>query len=345
MQRRLTSTDGMLPLTVVLWALGIVVTKYLLDHGFQPLAYSAIRYGLATVIFLVLTYLLLERSLRVGGRAQLGQIAIAAFALLLNQVCFVYAPARRRRRRWRSCSARCRCSQGFGSLAGVEQMTRRFSLAAGVSFCGVGLVAAGSGGDFSVDLAGILVAVGIAATWAAYSVAIAPLMRSYSPYRISSISLRSCGCRSSSSRAPDRRPGARLGWKVGELRVAVVGPLLLTNVLWFTAVHRVGTGVALANLQPFLAAVFAVILLSESLSGWQIGGGILIGAGIFLAAAERRSLRQRRGSTRGARRLHAHRGLGLHRALGREREAGSPLLRARTGVHAGRVRGPGDGRP
>jgi drug/metabolite transporter (DMT)-like permease len=67
-QRRLTSTDAMLLLTVVLWALGIVVTKYLLDHGFQPLAYSAVRYGLATAIFLVLTYVL-ERSLRVGGRA------------------------------------------------------------------------------------------------------------------------------------------------------------------------------------------------------------------------------------------------------------------------------------
>ena len=45
----------MLLLTVVLWPLGIVVTKYLLDNGFQPLAYSAVRYGLATAIFLVLT--------------------------------------------------------------------------------------------------------------------------------------------------------------------------------------------------------------------------------------------------------------------------------------------------
>ena len=68
-------------------------------------------------------------------------------------------------------------------------------------------------------------------------------------------------------------------------RSPCVGPLLLTNVLWFTAVHRVGPGRAslFANLQPFLAAVFAVILLSESLSAWQIGGGVLIGAGIFLA--------------------------------------------------------------
>jgi drug/metabolite transporter (DMT)-like permease len=29
--------------------------------------------------------------------------------------------------------------------------------------------------------------------------------------------------------------------------------------------------------------VFAVILLSEPISAWQIAGGLLIGAGIFLA--------------------------------------------------------------
>ena len=70
---------------------------------------------------------------------------------------------------------------------------------------------------------------------------------------------------------------------------AVVGPLVLTNVLWFTAVHRVGPARAslFANLQPFLAAIFAVVLLSEPLSGWQIGGGVLIGAGILLAGRRR----------------------------------------------------------
>ena len=37
------------------------------------------------------------------------------------------------------------------------------------------------------------------------------------------------------------------------------------------------------NLQPFLAALFALVLLSEPLSAWQIAGGALIGTGILLA--------------------------------------------------------------
>ena len=47
------------------------------------------RYGLATAIFLVLTYVL-ERSCASAAEHSLAR-SIAAFALLLNQVCFVYA--------------------------------------------------------------------------------------------------------------------------------------------------------------------------------------------------------------------------------------------------------------
>ena len=43
------------------------MTKYVLTHGFQPLAYGALRYAVATVLAVVVA-LVLERSLRVGGR-------------------------------------------------------------------------------------------------------------------------------------------------------------------------------------------------------------------------------------------------------------------------------------
>ena len=64
---------------------------------------------------------------------------------------------------------------------------------------------------------------------------------------------------------------------------------MLTNVLWFRAIHAVGPWRAslFANLQFFLAAVFAVLLLSESISTVQIVGGLAIAAGILLAPRER----------------------------------------------------------
>jgi len=66
---------------------------------------------------------------------------------------------------------------------------------------------------------------------------------------------------------------------------AVVGPLVITNLLWFSAIDRVGPSRAslFANLQPFLAAVIALLLLHESLTRLQVAGGLLIAAGIVFS--------------------------------------------------------------
>ena len=285
--RRPTSTDGMLLLTAVIWALNITVTRYLLTHGVLPLAYAAVRYGLAATIFIGIT-LVLERSLRIGGRRQHVQVGVAASVLLLNQVCLVYSLKFTTATTVALILGTMPIFTGlFASFAGVERMTRRFWLAAGVSFSGVALVAAGSGGDLSGEQAGILLAVGMSATWAAYSVAIAPLMHEYSPFRISAVVLTLMWLPlvlvASGQLA---RQDAHLGWLVWSGFVfAVIGPLVLTNVLWFKAVHRVGPGRAtlFANLQPFLGAIFAVVLLSEPLTALEVAGGAAIAAGILLS--------------------------------------------------------------
>ena len=69
------------------------------------------------------------------------------------------------------------------------------------------------------------------------------------------------------------------------LAYAVIGPLVLTNILWFTAVHRVGPSRAtlFANLQPFFAALFALLILDEHITRLQIVGGFAVLAGIALA--------------------------------------------------------------
>ncbi len=66
---------------------------------------------------------------------------------------------------------------------------------------------------------------------------------------------------------------------------ATVGPLVLTNILWFRSISKIGPARATlaANLQPFVAAVLAVVLLSEPLGFVQVLGGLLIAAGILLA--------------------------------------------------------------
>jgi drug/metabolite transporter (DMT)-like permease len=77
-----------------------------------------------------------------------------------------------------------------------------------------------------------------------------------------------------------------LGWKVWLLLAfATLGPLVVTNLLWFRALHRIGASRAtlVANLQPFVAAVFALVLLSERMTLLQVVGGTLIAGGILTA--------------------------------------------------------------
>ncbi len=284
--RRLSTVDLMLLATVVIWALNVTATKYILEHGFKPLAYAAVRYGLAALVFAALT-VALEHSLAVGGRQTLLLIGIAVVALWANQVCFVYAL---KLTTATSVSLILGSTPIFAALisAGLgERLSRRFWAATLVSFGGVALVALGSGGSFSANAWGDLIAIGLAITWAAYSVAIAPLMRSYSPYRISSIVLLLMSIpliAVSAAQVGQQDYGLSASvWLL--LAFAVLGPLVLTNVLWFTALDRVGPSHAtlFANLQPFIGALFAVWLLSESLSGLQVAGGVAIAAGIMLA--------------------------------------------------------------
>ena len=220
-------------------------------------------------MFLTLTFVS-ERSLRVRRR-DLPLIAAAALTLWLNQLGFVYA--------LKTTTASViglilGATPIFAALLGLafrtERLSTRFWLGAATSFGGVGLVAAGTGGHFSGDLGGILLGVATAATWAAYSVAIAPLMRRYSPSRISSIVLTlTWAALALSGVRQTAVQDYALGWRVWALLLfATVGPLVVTNMLWFRSLHRIGASRATlaANLQPFVGAVFAVILLSETMS-------------------------------------------------------------------------------
>jgi drug/metabolite transporter (DMT)-like permease len=275
----------MLLTTVALWALNLSVTKYILTNGLLPLPYASIRYGLAAAIFVGLT-LYVERSLRVARR-HVPILVLAAVMLFINQLSFVFALDVTTASTIGLVLGAIPIFAGlFGLALGTERPTTRFWFAAALSALGVGLVAAGAGGELGSDLWGILLGLSTAATWAAYSVTVAPLMRSYSPSRMSAIVLPLAwvglvliGLPQTADQDWD------LEWTIWALLVfATLGPLVLTNVLWFRSIHRIGANKATlaANLQPFVAAVLAVILLSEPLSVLQIAGGALIAGGILV---------------------------------------------------------------
>jgi drug/metabolite transporter (DMT)-like permease len=289
--RRPELADLMLLVTVVIWSLNFTVTKYVLNHGFKPLAYGGIRFSAAALLFAGLTYTR-ERSFRLRRNDIAFVVGAALIGIFLNQVAFVYGTKLTTAATVALIFGTMPVLTGlFAWLGGIERLHSRFWLATAACFSGVVLVAVGAKGGISVDLWGYLLAFIGAATWAAYSVAVAPLMTRYTASRLSAYAL-SIGA----------IPLVAVGW--GQLSTqdysslpalvwlayafAVLGPLFLTNLLWFNAIDSVGPSRAAlyTNLQPFLGAMFALLILSESITLPQVAGGILIAAGIVLSRHE-----------------------------------------------------------
>ena len=277
--------------TVVLWALNATVTRYLLTHGFHPLAYATTRYAAATLLFWLFTYTR-EGSFRIARR-DLRYVATAATTIFVNQLCFVYSIDK-------TSAATVTLFLGttpifigvIASVIGLERLGRGFWVATAVSIVGVAFVASGSGG-FSGHVLGDAIAVSTALTWGMYSVAITPLLRRYSPFRISAlvlalgwIPIAAVGLPQTTSQSFHFGTLTWLGFGF-----AVIGPLFLTNILWFTAIGRVGPSRAslFSNLQPALGVLFAIALLGEHLTRWEVIGGLLI-VGAVIAERSRRPI-------------------------------------------------------
>jgi drug/metabolite transporter (DMT)-like permease len=289
--RRPEIADLMLLVTVAIWSLNFTVTKYVLDQGFKPLAYGALRFSAAGFLFIAITWVR-ERSFGLRRSDILFVLGAAVVGIFLNQVGFVYGT---------KLTTATTVALIFGTLpiltalfaavGGIERLHSRFWVAAAVSFTGVCLVAVGAKDGIGGHLWGYVLALVGAATWAAYSVAIAPLMTRYTASRISSYTLTVGAVLLLIAGAPqltsqDYGSLPTLVWVAYVF--AVVGPLCLTNLLWFNSIEQVGPSRAslYANLQPFLGAIFALLILSESITAPQVVGGVLIAAGIVLSRRE-----------------------------------------------------------
>jgi drug/metabolite transporter (DMT)-like permease len=283
------SAEALLIVTVVIYAFNFTAAKFALDHGLEPLTYSSVRFIFAAGAFTMLT-MNREGSLRVA-RIDLKWLALMALVgVVLNQLVFAFALDR---------SSASSTSLLFGtfpifvaliaSAVGTERLRRRHWAATLVSFGGVALVAVGGGSaSFDGGIVGVLLGLGIAATWASYSVGIKPLLARYSAYRVSAwvmtfgaipLTLIALG----QLLGQDWGAITKLAW-VALAYTTVLG-LVIANVTYFTSIERVGAARAslYLNLQPFLGALLAVLVLSEELTAAQLGGGAVIALGILIA--------------------------------------------------------------
>ena len=89
MRHRLPA-DVLLLATVVFWSFNFTVVKYALTHGWEPLAYSSVRFAIGALLFSGFTYAR-EGSLVVRRTDVLLMTGAAAAGIWLNQLSFAYA--------------------------------------------------------------------------------------------------------------------------------------------------------------------------------------------------------------------------------------------------------------
>jgi drug/metabolite transporter (DMT)-like permease len=276
----------MLVLANVLWSLNYATTKYAFER-WNPLAFSGVRFTAAGLAMAAIV-LKLEGSLRIA-RADVPRVVLAgATGIFLNQLTFNYALDY-------TAAANVALILGaspaftaaFVVALGHERVRPLHWLALGVSLFGVALVVQGGSGLAGFSLRGDLLAIGAGLSWAAYSVMLRPLFGKYSAMRLSTLmilvgAVLMAPFAGAQLAAQDFGSIGTLRW--GSLVYSAIFPLVVTNVLYFGALRRVGAARAtlFMYLQPFLGALFAALLLGEHIVALQVFGGVFIVGGVAL---------------------------------------------------------------
>jgi drug/metabolite transporter (DMT)-like permease len=177
---------------------------------------------------------------------------------------------------------------------GQEILVRRRVIGMLLALAGVVLVIQTDGLTFNdSSVVGDLLLVGCAGTWAAYNVMGVPLLRFYSPLKVTTWAML-LGSIAMALFSPlvvnrwDVSHASAMAW-FGVVYAIVFGTVF-AQTLWTRALHVLGASSTMiySYLSPVLAVAFASVLLAERLSPAQVIGAVLVLAGVTLSNGFRR---------------------------------------------------------
>lgn len=298
---RFTADDLWLLLMVCIWGLNLSVLKVVFRE-IPPLAFNAVRFGVATLAFVLLIGWL-ENGRRpwveprhLGRVALLGLIGHTGY-----QLCFVLGLHR---------TTAIHSALIFGTTPLVVAL---FSTWQGHERLGwpiwSGLLSSATGVALTVSgrqvqagrplstLWGDALILGGVLLWALYTVSSKPLLGRYSPLRLTGLSMVAGTVPLVLIALPECLAlewgrVSLLAW--AGLAFSTLLAIVLGYVIWYRSVARVGNArtAVYGNLVPVLGPTFAVWLLGEPFSGQLALGGAFILGGIVLTRLHRRPGRE-----------------------------------------------------
>lgn len=290
---RSAPSDAILLAAVTLWALNYSVVKFGIRE-FEPLTLPVLRFGAAGLALLMILRLR-EGTLGVR-RSDLPRLVVAGFfGVTLSQVSFVYALAFTTASDNALLGATAPIVTAvLATLVGLERSGRRHWTAAVFGLAGVVLIVVGSPGAFvfGSGLLGDGLAFGNVLVSSTSAILVVPLLTRYSVYRILTYEmLLGTGIllpiALPSLLAQDFSRVTAGGWAA--LGYTIVATGIVTNLLYFTAMGRIGASRAAIYqyLQSFLGVLFAVQLLGEGVGIVQLVGGAIVVTSVILSRSPR----------------------------------------------------------
>ena len=280
-QKTFQVADLMVLTCVTMWAFNVPLIKSVLQY-MQPLETSLIRFGTAGIIFAFYVKMR-EGSLKIKWRHVPLMVGAGLMGIFLNQVLFVYALSNTTSS---EVSLLMAATPSFATifawLMGQEKIRLNYWLSLPLAVAGVSLIIlTAPGAKLGGNLVGDGLAIATAASWAAYTALIRPLMKHYSASLIS-VYVSLIGSVALLPFAWGQLNFGNLGavpttaWMA--LTYSTLGSVVITNLLWFTGVRELGAPrtAFYAYLQPFVGVFAAALILGETIVPWQIAGGFFI---------------------------------------------------------------------
>jgi drug/metabolite transporter (DMT)-like permease len=283
-------------LAVLIWGINFSVLKVALGY-FSPLAFNAVRFGLATLLMLLA--LRWQREPFAVARADLlPVIGLGLVGHTLYQLIFINGMARTSPA---NASLLMATSPIFvviyGRLLGIERTNRVVWGGIGLSFAGILLLILGGGDGLSLGgstLLGDVLVLGAAMLWAAYTTGSKPLLARYSPVRLTTLSMVTGTIPLVLVSIPallqqDWHAPTAGAW-VG-LFYSAVFSVAIGYVAWYTSVRRLGTArtAIFSNLTPVVSVAVSWLFLGYRLAPLQLAGGVVVLAGLLLTRQGRKT--------------------------------------------------------
>lgn len=286
-------TDLLLLFTVCIWAVNFIVIKNVISGALQPIAFTALRFAVASLVLLPLLRSLTPVERAVTGSDRRKIVGLGLIGNSLYQVFFITALANTLPT---NAALILATPPVFIALIGavfkLERLNGLAWLGIFMSFGGIALVILGgapteTSSSAANPVLGDLLALGAAIMWATYTLLAAPVLNRHSPIKLTALTV-VVGTvpllliATPSFLSTDWSSVDLAAW----LGVLYCGGLAIAAgyLMWNRGVQQVGAArtAVYSNLTPVLVAVIAWLVRGDPLTVYHVAGAIIILTGITL---------------------------------------------------------------